>query len=140
MTAAAEWIRLKALALVVVAGACISIGVAYLVPSAPDGPVRQLTFIETFAPLHVVAWLWVLAGVACLASILCRRMRPFVFGGTAALHAMWGLSYLASSVFLDDSGRDWVSARSYLAIAGLILVTAGIKEGPRRWVVRSRSH
>ncbi|WP_037184831.1 hypothetical protein [Rhodococcoides fascians] len=137
MTRAAEWLRLKALALLVTAGSCFGIGGAYLVPSAPDA-VRQLTFIETFAPLQVVAWVWVALGAACVVSVACRRIRPFMFGGAAFLHAMWGMSFAASWVFLENSDRDWVSARSYLAIACLILVAAGIKEGPRRWVLRSR--
>ncbi|OZF41926.1 hypothetical protein [Rhodococcus sp. 14-2470-1a] len=135
---AEAWLRLKALALLVTAVSCFGIGTAYLVPSAPDRP-RQLTFVETIAPLHVFAWLWVAVGAACLASIVCRRMRPAMFGFAAFLHAMWGLSFSASYVFLDNSDRDWVSARGYLVIAGLILVAAGIKEGSRRWGRRSLS-
>jgi hypothetical protein len=130
----AQWVRLKALALLVAAFACAFTGIAYLVPSAPTR-LDSLTYVERWVPLSWAAWVWVAAGALCLFAIAFHAARPWAFGAAIALHTAWAVSFMGSYLFLD-SARGWVSARAYLVIALLILIAAGIKEGPRPWETR----
>lgn len=129
-------LRLKRFGLAVTACSSALGGVVLLTAPPADGD-ELATFVESWAPLHLLGWVWIAAAALGVAGCVVRGLQPAAFAASSALHVAWGFSYLASWVVFDEP-RGWVTAAVYLVIAALVLVVAGIREGSDGWATTGR--
>lgn len=101
---------------------------SYLEPGLDQAPT-QLAFVDDLIPLSTYAFVWIVVGLGCLHSIVWKPALPYAVGLFVGMHALWALSFLASWVWLDSS-RAWVSAISYVALAGMGAVIARMIDPP----------
>lgn len=123
--------------LVLMAVACFLRAWSYLEPGLTDPP-NQLAFVSEYVPVTVYAFLWVLAGVALCVAVSVRRVMPWALGLFAGMHLMWSLSFFAAWAFLG-SPRAWVSAISYVTLAGLAVIVARLIDPPDILTPRERA-
>lgn len=108
--------------LVLMGLACLARAWSYLEPGL-TAPPNQLAFVGEIIPFSSYSLVWAGAGVICFASVAVRRVMPWGFGLFAGLHLLWALSFFASWLVLE-SPRAWVSAISYITLAGLSMILA----------------
>lgn len=107
---------------VLMAAVCITRAWSYLEPGL-TAPPNQLAFISEFIPVTTYVFMWLGAGVILFSALFIRRALPWGMGLFAGMHLMWALSFTASWLILE-SPRAWVSAISYVGLAGMSLVIA----------------
>jgi len=97
-------------------------------------PMLSSIKIDYLLPYVVWGWIWVIAGVACLAFCPARVDRV-AFALEAAVMSAWGLvsGYIWAT---QHAPRLWVSAVIWLAFAGLILIISSWPESPEIHVMR----
>lgn len=102
--------------------ACLLRAWSYLEPGL-TAPPNQLTFVSEYLPVTSYALLWAVTGVILFVSVFVRRVIPWALGLFAGMHLMWALSFFSAWAFLG-SPRAWVSAISYVTLAGLAPIIA----------------
>lgn len=113
------WCMGDAPALIILGVSILARGVSYTPPLMP--PHAQATHPAEGA-LTMPTWgvVWIVAGLACIASAWWPRATPITVGLGVGLNVLWGLSFIADAI-VDGSPRGWVPAVSYLTIALLIV-------------------
>lgn len=101
---------------------------SYLEPGL-DAPPNQLAYVGELIPITIYAFMWLLVGLGCWHAIVAARVMPYAVAAFVGMHLLWALSFFASWAFLD-SGRAWVSAISYTALAILGAVIARMIDPP----------
>lgn len=102
-------------------------GSSYIGPRSPDSSPAQLAFVDHLIPLSWYAVGWIVTGAVALIAVFWRRLQPIGFGFAIAFNLLWAASFLLSQVFLHIP-RAYVSATSYIAIAGLAICVAALSE------------
>lgn len=123
--------RLKSVGLGVTGLAVAFGGLILLTSDRAAGEIG--TYVEGWAPLHLLAWVWFAVAGVCFAGIWLRGLRPAAFSTAAALNVLWGFSHLATWAAAGAESDTWVESVVYLVIAALVLVVAGIREGADGW-------
>lgn len=101
---------------------------SYLEPGLTEPP-GQLAYVGALIPISVYAFMWLAAGLGCFHAIVQARIVPYAVAVFVGMHLLWALSFIASWAFLE-SGRAWVSAISYTALAILAAVIARMIDPP----------
>lgn len=102
-------------------------GSSYVGPRSPDSSPAQLAFVDHLIPLSWYAVGWIVTGAVALVAVLWRRLQPIGFGFAIAFNLLWAGSFMLSQIFLHIP-RAYVSAMSYVAIAGLAICVAALSE------------
>lgn len=116
--------RLRLAAMSTLAVVSLARMTSYLVPSAPDNPLR-LAFIGPFIPDGWHAAPWALVALLALVTIVKNNLEPYTVGAFVGLNVLWGASMIASSIVLPEP-RGWVSAVSYIALGILTGILFGM--------------
>lgn len=87
-------------------------GISYLPPAVDPARSPAHGLEHLFSP-PVWGAVWMLAGLACLASVAWRRAQPAAVGVIVGLHFLWGCS------FLSIGNRGWVTSLAYYSVCAL---------------------
>ncbi|MEU8756200.1 hypothetical protein AB0C88_37510 [Streptomyces chartreusis] len=105
------------------------IGYGQLVSPQPDQ--RGLRLLLNRVPLEVWGWLWIVAGVAAVASaFLPQGSDRFGFAALSLMVTPWIVSYLVAWG-QGNFPRGWIASALYGGLAIGIMVVAGWSEPPR---------
>lgn len=80
-----------------------------------------LLYLSAIAPLWVFGWLWLIAGILCLANVL-RANDQTGFTAAIAIKVLWGLLWLGAGYF--GIPRSYISVTLWLVMAGFVAVIA----------------
>ena len=79
-------------------------------------PVHAL---EGLLPPPAWAAVWLMIGLACIASIACRRLMPIAVAACVLLNVVWLLSFLGIQI-AGENYRAYVTSINYFAAAFFI--------------------
>lgn len=108
-------------------------GVAYTLPPGPHSPSVKGGAVEVLAlhgPLWMLGIAWLVVGAVAVVSAVFRRW-VVATALTGAAWLTWGLAYLVAWCVPGwGQGSDWISAGTYLTVAGVILGALLVREAP----------
>lgn len=117
----------RRIALAILGATSVVRGSSYIGPRSPDSSPAQLAFVDHLIPLSWYAVGWIVTGAVALVAVFWRRLQPIGFGFAIAFNLLWAGSFMLSQIFLHIP-RAYVSAMSYVAIAGLAICVAALSE------------
>jgi hypothetical protein len=110
--------------LILIGALSLLLGYAYAISPAPQTMKSAIGTALNFAPLWVYGVAWLAAGGYCLAAGFTDR-RIGGFAVAAAMPTLWGSVYLLSWLH-GDSGRGWLTAGIFWALAGAVICVSGL--------------
>lgn len=110
------------------AAAAIMRAWSYLEPGL-TAPPNQLAFVGALIPVTAYAFVWLATGLTLILAVVWARLMPIAVAAFVGMHLLWALSFISSWMFLN-SPRAWVSAISYVTLAGLGALVARMIDPP----------
>lgn len=82
------------------------------------------TIVDSLVPVHVWAYVWLLAGALVLVGVWHRLLARYALNFAASLWGVWGILYFISWLFMDGS----TAATSMLTVSGLMWIVAALAD------------
>lgn len=121
------WKETRSLLILVLAFFTFRMTLGYLIfPPARMGGSSAVTILESYLPIQVYGFLWLIVTVFLLSAAFIRG-DAIALGLASGMNTLWFISYAWDFFAALGTSRAWLSALLYLGLVFLTLVTSRVK-------------